>query len=117
LPLIIPRFPIWKEAIAIAVVQVTRSDLTGTQGEDHEFGRLVIRNYPGVDGARQLDVLPAEVKDLQSISDYVEVEYLPPGGGEPQRMVVTVAELDKLAPDMPAKLAAARSSRGRPRSS
>jgi hypothetical protein len=55
------------------------------------------------------------VKDLKSISDYVELEYLPPGGGEPQRMVVTVKELDELAPDMAAKIAAARSSRGRPR--
>lgn len=56
------------------------------------------------------------MKDLKSISDYVEVDYLPPGGAEPQRMVVTVQELDGLAPDMAAKLAAARTLRGRPRS-
>jgi hypothetical protein len=56
------------------------------------------------------------VKDLKTAGDYVEVEYLPPGGGEPQRLVVTVKELDELAPDMAAKLAAARTLRGRPRS-
>lgn len=100
----------------MAVVQVTRSDLTGTQGEDHEFGRLIVRGYPGIDGARQLDVLPAEVKDLKSAGEYVEVEYLPPGDGEAQRMVVTVQEMNELAPDMAAKLTAARTLRGRPRS-
>jgi hypothetical protein len=56
------------------------------------------------------------VKDLKNSGDYVEVEYVPPGGGEPQRMVVTVKELDELTPDMAAKLAAARTLRGRPSS-
>lgn len=56
------------------------------------------------------------MKDLKSAGDYVEVEYVPPGGGEPQRLVVTVKELDELAPDMAAKLTAARTLRGRPRS-
>jgi hypothetical protein len=56
------------------------------------------------------------VKDLKSAGDYVEVEYLPPGDAEAQRIVVTVQELNELAPDMAAKLAAARTLRGRPRS-
>jgi len=100
----------------LAVFQVTRSDLTGKDGADDEFGRLVVRNYPGVDGPRQLDVLPAEVSGLKTTSDVVEVDYTPPGETNPQRLLVLKDEFDQLAPDMPGLLAKARGLKGRPRS-
>jgi hypothetical protein len=40
------------------------SDLSGMQGEDAEFGRLVVRRYPGLDSPVQLDVLPQELDGL-----------------------------------------------------
>ena len=42
--------------VATFVKQMRRSDLSGKDGEAGEFGRLVVKGHPAVDGARVLDV-------------------------------------------------------------
>jgi len=96
----------------LAVVQVRRSDFTGTQAEEEEFGRLVVRKYPGLDGPKVLDVLPGEVSGLKTQGDLVEVEYTEPGSDQPRSMVVSREDFDALAPDMAKVLADARGLRG-----
>jgi hypothetical protein len=101
----------------MAFVQRVATDLTGEEGPEDQFGKLVVRKYPGVDGAKVLDVLPAEVADLLSeTDDVVEVEYTEPGASVPKPLVVPKKSFDALVQDMPGVLAKARGTRGRPRS-
>lgn len=97
----------------MAVVQVKRSDLTGTQGEDNEFGRLVVRKHPAIDGAKVLDVLPQEVSELKTVEELVELEYTEPGAPASRTLVVTRTVFDALASDMAEVLKKAPGVRGR----
>jgi hypothetical protein len=100
----------------VAVAQMRKSDLTGKTGEDKEFGRLVVREHPAVDGARVLGVLPAELDDLKPVDDLIELEYTAPGGGTSAKtLLVRRADFDKLAPDMGKVLKAAPQRQGRRR--
>jgi len=95
------------------VKKMRRSDLSGKEGEARDFGRLVVKGHPGVDGARVLDVLPGEVDGLKTIDDLVELEYTPPGASSSKTLLVRQSDFDKLAPDMPKVLAAAPQRAGR----
>lgn len=108
----------FKEVINLAVVQLTASDLTGTQGTNDKFGKLIVRSYPGLEGSRVLDVLPEEVSGLKSQGDLCEIEYTEPGSTAAKTLVVNKRDLDALAKGRPMAevLAGARSLRGRPRS-
>jgi hypothetical protein len=99
----------------MAHVQLTASDLTGVQGQDAEFARLVVRSYPGANGAKVLDVKPEEVASLRTVEDLVELELTLPGESAPRALVVLRKEFDKLAENMPALIERARGLRGRPR--
>ena len=99
----------------MAVISVRASDLSGQQGEEAEFGRLVVRRYPGLDSPIQLDVLPQEVSGLQAVEDLVEIEYTEPGSDQPKSMLVSRQDFDALAPDMAKVLANGRGLRGRQR--
>jgi hypothetical protein len=100
----------------LAEITIKASDLTGKRGEVDEFGRLVVHDYPGIASAKQLDVLPDEVKDLKGTSDVVEVTYYPPGSKDGQRIIVARNELDQLHDNMAELLQNAKATRGRPRS-
>jgi hypothetical protein len=101
--------------VNLATVTLKQSDLTGVQGPDEEFGRLVVRNYPGVEGARQLDVRPEEVSDIKTVADLIELDYYAPGSGDPKRLVVNKDDFDQLtSSNMAEVLAGARTLRGRP---
>jgi hypothetical protein len=102
----------------MAQVQLTASDLTGAQGPDEEFGKLVIRKYPGLEGSRVLDVKPEEVSGLRTQGDLVELEYTEPGSTAVKALVVNKRDFDALSKGKPMNevLAAARTLRGRPRS-
>jgi hypothetical protein len=90
-----------------------QSDLSGKKGEEGEFGRLVVKGHPAVDGARVLDVLPEEVSDLKTVDDLIELEYTAPDAPTPKTLVVRRSDFDKLAPDMSAVLAKAPQRPGR----
>jgi hypothetical protein len=97
----------------LATVTVKASDLTGTQGPDETFGRLVVKGHPAVEGARVLDVLPDEVAGLKTVDDLIELEYTEPGATTPKPLVVRRADFDKLAPNMPEVLEKAPQRPGR----
>jgi hypothetical protein len=96
-------------------VQMRRSDLSGATGEEKEFGRLVVKGHPAVDGARILDVLPDEVAGIKTVDDVIELEYTPPGGGSSTTYLVRRSDFDELAPDMAQVLAKAPQRAGRRR--
>ncbi len=90
----------------MAIKYVRKSDLGGGEAPEEEFGRLVVRGYPGIEGAKVLDVLPNEVEVLREPEDLVKVEYKAPGPSrQTTTFVVLRADLDKLAPDMPEVIA------------
>lgn len=84
----------------MATVTVKASDLTGTQGPDETFGRLVVRKYPGIEGARVLDILPGELDGLETVDDLIELEYTEPGASAPKLLVVRRENFDERAPNM-----------------
>jgi hypothetical protein len=104
-----------KEAAPVAVVPMRKSDLSGKIGEDNEFGRLVVKGHPAVDGARVLDVLPEEVSGLKTVEELIELEYTGPGASGSQTLMVRRSDFDKLAPDMAKVLVKAPQRAGRRR--
>ena len=81
----------------LAVKQVLRvSDLSGAEGASEEFGRLVVRGYPDIDGPRVLDVLPSEVPDFTIPEGIVILEYTAPGSTR-RTLVASRADFDQLA--------------------
>ena len=99
--------------VAEFVKKMRRSDLSGTEGEAREFGRLVVKGHPAVDGARVLDVLPGEVDGLKPVDDLIELEYTAPGAESSKTLLVRRSDFDNLAQDMPKVLAAAPQRAGR----
>jgi hypothetical protein len=99
--------------VATFVKHMRRSDLSGQEGEDKEFGRLVVKGHPAVEGARVLDVLPGELDGLNTVDDLVELEYSEPGADRPKTLVVRRSDFDELAPDMAKVLAKAPQRAGR----
>jgi hypothetical protein len=100
----------------MAIKQVLRvSDLSGAEGASEEFGRLVVRGYPGVNGARELDVLPSEVPDFEIPEGIVILEHTPPGSTR-RTLVASRADFDQLAVgrNMEEVITKARVKRGRP---
>jgi hypothetical protein len=101
----------------MAIKEVLKvSDLSGAEGASADFGRLVVHAYPGVDGPRELDVLPSEVPDFEIPEGIVILEYTAPGSSARRTLVASRAEFDQLAPDMNMKevITNARGKRGRP---
>jgi hypothetical protein len=100
----------------MAVKRVLRvSDLSGTEGESHECGCLVVRGYPDVGEAKVRDVLPGEVRDLETPEGIVILEYTAPGSSTPRTLVALRADFDQLAPNMPEVISKAPAlKRGRP---
>jgi hypothetical protein len=103
----------------IAIVQAVASDLTGAKGEPEEYGKLIVRGHPAINGtAKVLDIKPDELDGLEQIGDVVFLDYEPPGGGEAQELVVKREDFEALFKngDAATVLTAARGVRGRPRS-
>lgn len=69
------------------------SDIDGTEGADYG---VVIRSYPGVDGAKLLDVTPDQAKALSAaaVKDVLSVEIRNPDTST-TAVLVSKAELDK----------------------
>jgi hypothetical protein len=81
--------------VAVKVVHV--SDLSGQQGGQEEFARLIVHEHPGYSTPITLEVLPEEVADLPDESQYVSIELVQPGERSGRRAIVSLEAFDALA--------------------
>lgn len=96
------------------------SDLSGQLITDGEApARIVVSEHPGLPGGPvEIEALTAEVTDIEKAGGQVAlVDLYFPGDDQPRRVVLDVAEFDKLATDKPMSeiLATARPARRAPR--
>lgn len=96
--------------IPVGFRQIRVSDLTGAEAKDDEVVTIIVRSHPDLDEPKQFDALPIEVKDLKPAPNLVALEIR---NGETTEMVVTVAEFNKLAPNIAAVLENADPIKGR----
>lgn len=97
----------------MAIVSRKESDFNGQSGTDAEFASVVIRQHPGIDQPKALDLLITELEGLKDIgSDLAILEVTMPSG-ETRTVYMKVADFNKLAPDMLTVLKNARGTRGR----
>ena len=76
------------------------SDISGREGTDEELGRLVVHQHPDFhQGPITLDVLPEEIKALEAATQLVVLEYFAPGARRGERLIVTLEDFTRLAPD------------------
>jgi hypothetical protein len=97
------------------------SDLSGQLITDDEApARIVVSGHPGLpDGPVEIEALVAEATDIEKSGGQVAlVDLYFPGDEQPRRVVLDVAEFDKLATDKPMSeiLATARPARRASRS-
>jgi hypothetical protein len=97
------------------------SDLSGQLITDDEApARIVVSGHPGLpDGPVEIEALIAEATDIEKAGGQVAlVDLYFPGDEQPRRVVLDVAEFDKLATDKPMSeiLATARPARRASRS-
>jgi len=94
----------------MAFKSIRVSDLTGAEGTDEEFITVVVRSHPNLEDPVQFDAKPEELKGLKSAGDLVELELK---NGDTRRVVVTLAEFNKLSPNIKEVLENADGLRGR----
>jgi hypothetical protein len=82
--------------MAIKVVHV--SDITGAEADEAKMAKLTIREHPEVQGLPvTLEALPEEVEDLLTTQAAVVVlEYQPPGESRTHKLLVPLAEFQKV---------------------
>lgn len=95
----------------MAFKSIRVSDLTGAEGSDEDFVSVVVRKHPAIEEAVVFDAKPDELKGLKSAGDLVILEVK--NGGEPVQVVTTVAEFNKLSPNIADVLKNAPGVRGR----
>jgi len=82
--------------MATKVIHV--SDLSGQVASSEELGRLTVLEHPGFTQTPViLEVLPDELKGLETATTLVTLEYLPPGARRPERITVTLDVFNRLA--------------------
>lgn len=94
----------------MAFKSVRVSDISGAEGKDEDFVTVVVRQHPKLDEPVQFDALPDEIKNLKGAGDLVQLEIR---NGETRNVVVTLAEFNKLSPNIAEVLANADGLRGR----
>lgn len=72
------------------------SDVSGTEANENEFVKLVVRQHPSATEAKVLDVLPSEIEGLKDAGDLVVLEV---NNGEKKQIVVKLADFRKLVND------------------
>lgn len=83
--------------MATKVIHV--SDLSGQVADEQELGKLTVIDHPGFTQTPvELEVLPDELKGLESATRLVTLEYLAPGNRRPERMMVTLDDFNRLLP-------------------
>lgn len=73
------------------------SDVTGTEANESDFIKCVIRTHPKSEEAKSLDVLPGELDALSSVSDLVVIEL--GSNGDKRELVVSYKDFVKLVKD------------------
>lgn len=94
----------------MAFKSVRVSDISGTEGSDEDFVTVIVRKHPELDEAVQFDALPDEIKGIKSAGDLVVLEIK---NGDTRQVVVTLAEFNKIAPNIKEIIANADGLRGR----
>lgn len=94
----------------MAFKSIRVSDLTGAEGDDEEFITVIVRKHPELDEPIQFDALPDELKPLKALRDLVVLELK---NGETTQLVTTLAEFNKLSPNIKEVLESADGLRGR----
>jgi hypothetical protein len=94
----------------VAFRSVRVSDISGVEGKDEDFVTVIVRQHPALDEPVQFDALPKEIAGLKGAGDLVQLEIR---NGDTRNLVVTLAEFNKLAPNIAEVLANADGLRGR----
>jgi hypothetical protein len=81
--------------VAVKVVHV--SDLSGHQGAQEEFARLIVHEHPDYSTPITLEVLPDEVSDLPDESQYVSIELVRPGERSGRKAILSLESFNALA--------------------
>jgi hypothetical protein len=81
--------------MATKVVHI--SDLSGTEADQNELGRLVVLEHPSITRPVTLEVLPADVEGLQAAERVVQIEYYAPGARRPDRLSIRLEDFNALA--------------------
>lgn len=85
------------------------SDITGTEADEGDFVKVVVRSHPLISEPKQLDALPGELDKLKPLADFVVLEI--GDNGSKFELTVSHAEFKKLVGDDVVK--AAPGTRGR----
>jgi hypothetical protein len=93
----------------MAIVSRMVSDISGKEAAESEFVTLTIREHPGTDEPKALDILPDEISGLKEAGEIVVLEV--GSNGDKKQMVVTLADFRKVVKDEIVKNA--RGTRGR----
>ena len=97
----------------MAIVSKKISDLTGNEGTDDEFAAVVIRQYPGLDQPKALDVLVPELDQFKDVSDDLVILEVTMPDNSKRDVYVKLADFKKVAPNMDEIVKKARGTRGR----
>jgi hypothetical protein len=73
------------------------SDLSGKQGDEHGFAKLIVHEHPNYQTPITLEVLPDEVGDLPEDEQYVSVELIQPRERRGRRAIIALERFNKLA--------------------
>jgi len=80
----------------VAIISRRVSDLTGTEADESQFVRLVVRQHPAVSEPKALDVLPDEIAGLDDADEVVILEV---HGREKRRLIVPLAQFRAICSD------------------
>jgi len=94
----------------LAFKSVRVSDISGTEGSDEDFVTVVVRKHPELTEPVQFDALPDEIKGIKGAGDLVVLEIK---NGDTRQVVVTLAEFNKISPNIKEVLLQADGLRGR----
>lgn len=85
------------------------SDISGTEANEDEFTKLVVRSHVATEEPKQLDILKSEAEALKGADNLVQIEV--GENGNKRELVMPLADFRKLVKDETVK--AAPGTRGR----
>lgn len=73
------------------------SDVTGTEADEQDFVKVVVREHPVTNESKQLDVIDGELSGLKPLADLVVLEI--GDNGSKRELVVSHSDFKKLISD------------------